>query len=520
MNHAMNGRMRYILAGAATLTIVPIAIPTAGATNDNQYVKTGLVTLCSTDGFVRVGGLNDSSRDVTISLVERDADGKPVNVLGSNASDELKAIFPITIPADSKYVVTWDLPYPAHYGGVVKGSDHQMHGSWNPAKWVDENGLNYRGTGGTAGKNGPTCSPTTPPSTTPPTTTPPSTTPPTTTPPSTVPPSTVPPSTVPPSTVPPSTVPPSTTTATTLPAEVVEPIKAVGAFSTSNSQLGALAFDGDPATSFVTQMLPGQPATWAWDRADLGKEVALRRVEWELSADSAADDFRVQVSIDAKTWTTVATATDGKAGATNVAEVSTEARFVRFYWRNPNLDDQLGHLAEARFFAVPTDEAQVARRAPGAPVAPSTMPPAPKVISTTVSPLGERILVKTSSRSSNSPVGASRLPLDGNGSTAYATSMSVAPWTGWASYDFGSETSLGRVRWKFNTIGMADYYRIQVSNDATTWTSLATLGNAVNADEWQTLMTDVDARYVRFLFINVNGDANVGGLSEVRFYAS
>jgi F5/8 type C domain len=173
-----------------------------------------------------------------------------------------------------------------------------------------------------------------------------------------------------------------------------------------------------------------------------------------------------------------------------------------------------------RFFAVPTDEAQVPGRVPGAPVAPSTMPPAPQVISTLASPLGQRLVVKTSTRSSNAPAGSSRLALDGNVSTAYATSMSVSPWTGWTAYDLGSVESLGRVRWKFNTVGMADYYRIQVSDDATTWTSVATLGNAVNADEWQTLMTDVDARYVRFFFKNVNGDANVGGLSEVRFYAS
>jgi hypothetical protein len=383
-----------------------------------------------------------------------------------------------------------------------------MHGSWNPARWVDENGLNYRGTGGTAGKNGGKCEPpaTTTTSTT--TTTIPETTSTSTTT-STTSTSTTTSTTT--STVAPSTVAP----------DVLEQLKPVGVLTTSNSHLGALAFDGDPATAFETQMIPGQFATWAWVRADLGKFVDLRTIEFEFAAKSAADDMKIQVSTDLATWTTIAMPTEAAPGETQVVKTGgVKARWVRFYWRNPDNDEQLGQLAEARFFVVANADPQVALPTIGAPVAPPVMPPAPKVIATSASPLGERIAVKTSSRSSNAVAGSSRLPLDGDEATAFSTQMSVAPWTGWARYDLGEVTSIGRIRFQFNELGMADYYRIQVSDDGSTWTSLATYGNATKANEWNTLLTGVDARYVRFFFINVNADANVGGLSEVRFYTS
>jgi hypothetical protein len=498
----MSRRVACIVGGAVALAVVPVAAPIVSANNDDQFQKAGLVTLCSTDNFVRVGGLNSSNRDVTISLTETGADGKAVSIVGSNASDELKAIFPITIPANSKYLVTWDLPFPAHYNGVAKGPEHQLHGSWNPARWVDENGLNYRGTGGTAGKNGGKCEPSSTTTSTTSTTTIPETTTTSTTTTST------------------STT-TSTTTSSTVAPDVLEQLKPVGVFTTSNSHLGALAFDGDLATAFETQMIPGQFATWAWVRADLGKFVDLRTIEFELAAQSAADDMKIQVSTDLATWTTIAVPGEAAPGATQIVETGgVTARWVRFYWRNPNDDEQLGHLAEARFFAVASAEPQVALPTFGAPVAPAVMPPAPQVIATSASPLGERIVVTTSSRSSNAVAGSSRLPLDGDTATAFSTQMSVAPWTGWARYDLGDITSIGRIRFQFNELGMADYYRIQVSNDGASWTSLATYGNATKADEWNTLLTDVDARYVRFFFINVNADANVGGLSEVRFYTS
>lgn len=52
------------------------------------------------------------------------------------------------------------------------------------------------------------------------------------------------------------------------------------------------------------------------------------------------------------------------------------------------------------------------------------------------------------------------------------------------------------------------------------WTTIATGSNASKSNTWVTLTTSADARYVRFLFTNPNGDAQLGYLSEVRIFPS
>jgi hypothetical protein len=87
-------------------------------------------------------------------------------------------------------------------------------------------------------------------------------------------------------------------------------------------------------------------------------------------------------------------------------------------------------------------------------------------------------------------------------------------------YDLGENAQIARIRWKFLRSDAADLYRIQVSDDATNWETLISHGNAAAADQWQTHLQEVEARYVRFIFVNSGNDANIGYLSEVRFYTS
>ena len=125
---------------------------------------------------------------------------------------------------------------------------------------------------------------------------------------------------------------------------------------------------------------------------------------------------------------------------------------------------------------------------------------------------------RLSARSSNSPVNSSRLPLAGKNSTAWRTSMTVAPGSGWTAYDLGEPVPLGEIRWKFSEIGFADAFRVQVSDDATKWKTVATRTNAPAANSWQSTEVEVTARFVRFFFYNPNQDPDLGFLSEVRFY--
>jgi hypothetical protein len=98
--------------------------------------------------------------------------------------------------------------------------------------------------------------------------------------------------------------------------------------------------------------------------------------------------------------------------------------------------------------------------------------------------------------------------------------MSVPPRTGWAVYDLGDTVKLGELRWKFSRTGFADKFAIQSSTDGVHWKTFARASNAPAPDTWVSLTSDVQTRYVRFLFSNPNKDANIGYLSEVRFYSA
>jgi hypothetical protein len=286
--------------------------------------------------------------------------------------------------------------------------------------------------------------------------------------------------------------------------------------TTGNARVAGRADDGNPSTEFVTQMLDWAPPTWAWLKADLGGNVPLTRIEWMWSQAGAADAFTVEVSAGKGRWITIATPGEAPVGQWTGVTLERDTRFVRFVWRNPNGDGQLGHLAEVRFLARPgfvadgkgvtpepkdvvgTSEASVAARAQ----------PATK---------GDHWVVQRSSRSSNSPDRSSRLPLDGKPETAWQTALAVAPRTGWTMYDLGDVVNVPAIKWKFSKIGSADHFLVQTSVDGTRWSSVSEQTNADAADSWVRLDVNIQTRFVRFFFTNPNGDANIGFLSEVRF---
>lgn len=66
----------------------------------------------------------------------------------------------------------------------------------------------------------------------------------------------------------------------------------------------------------------------------------------------------------------------------------------------------------------------------------------------------------------------------------------------------------------------ADQFVVQSSPEGVHWTTFAKASNAPATNTWVTLTAHVTTRFMRFLFSNPNKDANVGFLSEVRFYAT
>jgi F5/8 type C domain len=294
------------------------------------------------------------------------------------------------------------------------------------------------------------------------------------------------------------------------------PVRAHSWSTTGNSRLSSRADDGDPATEFVTQMLDWAPPTWAWLKADLGGNVPLTRVEWMWSQAGAADAFTVEVSAGQGKWITIARPGETPVGQWTGVTLERETRFVRFAWRNPNGDRQLGHLAEVRFLARPGFVADG-----------KGMTPQPSdVVGTSDGAVAERSkpetkgdhwVVQRSTRSSNSPDKSSRLPLDGKADTAWQTALSIAPRTGWTMYDLGDVVDVPAIKWKFSQVGGADRFLVQTSVDGKKWSSISEQSNAAAVDTWVQLDAKVHTRFVRFFFTNPNADANIGFLSEVRF---
>jgi subtilisin len=88
--------------------------------------------------------------------------------------------------------------------------------------------------------------------------------------------------------------------------------------------------------------------TSAWVYVDLGSAKTIGRIRWYMGATGMADAFSVQTSTDGATWSTLTAATNTPAGTWSTYTLGTAktARYVRFYFTNPNSDPTLGGIAE------------------------------------------------------------------------------------------------------------------------------------------------------------------------------
>jgi uncharacterized protein YkwD len=115
-----------------------------------------------------------------------------------------------------------------------------------------------------------------------------------------------------------------------------------------NSSNSNAAFDGDLTTSWSTtgEDIPRSASIWF----DLGTSHDVTTIEWMFAKGGAADQFSIDISLDGETWETIALKGNGSVRDWRSLKVDRSARFIRFYFTNPNGDAVLGHLAEVRIF--------------------------------------------------------------------------------------------------------------------------------------------------------------------------
>ncbi|MGC9665995.1 discoidin domain-containing protein [Planosporangium sp. 12N6] len=219
------------------------------------------------------------------------------------------------------------------------------------------------------------------------------------------------------------------------------------------------AVDGDTGTRWASAFADPQ-----WLQVDLGTSTSVCRVvlNWEAAYAAA---FQIQTSADAATWTTVYATTTG-AGGTQTLDVSGTGRYVRVYG-----------TARATGYGYSLWEFQVYATTTGGGGGPVTGP----VIS-------RYQPVKASSYvGGNAPAAA----LDGRTTTRWESAASDPQWL---QVDLGGTATISGVVLTWEA-AYATGYRIEVSADAATWSSVYSTTTGKGGVE--TLAVSGTGRYVR-----------------------
>jgi hypothetical protein len=243
------------------------------------------------------------------------------------------------------------------------------------------------------------------------------------------------------------------------------------------------AVDGDPTTRWSSGRTDDE-----WLQVDLGRSTAVTQVvlQWEAAYGRA---FRLQVSDDAATWTTVASVTDGTGGTQRVAVAGT-GRYVR-----------LAGVTRATGYGYSLWEFQVL----GTPSATSTAPACD-----TRDVADGRTTTASSVQGAGTPAAAAA---DGNAGTRWSSASSD---TQWWQVDLGTRTELCGLRLTWEA-AYARGYDVQVSDDGTTWTTVA--GTRTGTGGTEQLDVHATGRFLRLAMLT-RGTAWGYSLWEVDAFAA
>ena len=233
--------------------------------------------------------------------------------------------------------------------------------------------------------------------------------------------------------------------------------KPTTASSTENAGTPAsAAVDGNTGTRWSSAFSDPQ-----WLQVDLGTRANVTQVtlNWEAAFARA---FQIQVSDNASTWTTVYSTTTGAGGTQNLA-VTGAGRYVRMLGttRATQYGYSLFEFQVTGEFVTMACGNNVALNKPAA-----------------------------ASSAENASTGASAA-VDGNAGTRWSSAFSDPQWL---RVDLGATTTICQVVLSWEA-AYATAFQIQVSNDATTWTTI--YSTTVGTGGTQTLSVTGSGRYVR-----------------------
>lgn len=259
--------------------------------------------------------------------------------------------------------------------------------------------------------------------------------------------------------------------------------------------------DGDATTRWASLQTDAQ-----WIYVDLGSVKSIGRVvlNWEAAYGKS---YQIQTSNDAVTWTPIYSTTNG-VGGKEILNVSGSGRYVRMLGiaRGTGYGYSLfdfevygggGTTSSANSVASSATSSKASSTVTTSSVVSSVIASSKSSSSTASSVVNNTVNVALNapavSSSDENAANAAIYAVDGNAGTRWASQQSDAQWI---YIDLKAQYNITKVvlNWE---VAYGKAYKIQVSNDAVTWTQIYTTTTGVGGKE--TLNIAGTGRYVRML---------------------
>ena len=119
--------------------------------------------------------------------------------------------------------------------------------------------------------------------------------------------------------------------------------------------------------------------------------------------------------------------------------------------------------------------------------------------------------------SNTDPAEPGSFVIDGKLATHWET-LPITPANGWFALDLGQSRQISRARWYLGHREFAVAFRLEVSDDAQQWQTVANLSAGQSEFVWQERAINRSGRYVRWFFTNPTNAVILGEIGEAQVF--
>ena len=270
--------------------------------------------------------------------------------------------------------------------------------------------------------------------------------------------------------------------------------------ATMNSAMTIKTRDGDTASNWTSGTKPSGVVEVT---LDLGRERQVTGVKWMTAYNGYADKFTVRL-MDASYRSTLLGIFGNPGGSRTWYGVATQpktARWVKFYFENPNDDYVVGSISEIQVFAADT----------------TNNPPPPG----TPRPgfAGSKLPVTGVTATMN---GAAAFKMNDDNTGSNWTSGTEPDGVVTLTFDLGTEREITGVRWMTAYLGYLDRFTVRIMDTSYRSTTLGVFGNPTSSGVYHGVAVSpaVRGRWVKVYIENPNHDYVVGSIAELQIFGT